>query len=79
MTPAVLDAFYAHHCVLHNKQYPADNAVGQPSLCLNIAIRRPAHRGRAGLAVGGCWCKTDNPDTPPPRLPAIGTKLHPTG
>ena len=37
VTPAVLDAFYAHHCVLHSlKQYPADNAVGHASLVFEL-------------------------------------------
>ena len=51
VTPAVLDAFYAHHCVLHSlKQYPADNAVGHASLvfelCYPESLRIVDEQGR---------------------------------
>lgn len=37
VTPAVLDAFYEHHCVLHSlKRCPADNAVGHASLVFEL-------------------------------------------
>ncbi len=37
VTPAVLDAFYEHHCVLHSlKKWPADNAVGHASLVFEL-------------------------------------------
>ena len=56
VTPAVLDAFYAHHCVLHSlKQYPRRQRRRLVRrLCLSCAIRACASwTSRAGC--GGCW------------------------
>ena len=37
VSPAVLEAFYAHHAVLRSlKQYPADHAVGHASLVFEL-------------------------------------------
>ena len=58
VTPAVLDAFYAHHCVLHSlKQYPADNAVGHASLVFELCYPESLrivdeHTAPAGAEVG---------------------------
>lgn len=77
MTPAVLDAFNAHHCVLHSlKQSPADNAVGHASLVFELCYpeSRASWTSRAGC--GGCWnFKTDNPDTAA-AFAAIRDELH---
>ena len=65
MTPAVLQAFYEHHCVLRAlKQYPADNAVGHSSLVFELCYPESLR----AVAEQGCLWKllnfpTDNPDT----------------
>ena len=65
VTPAVLDAFYEHHCVLHSlKKWPADNAVGHASLVFELCYPESL---RIVDAQGWLWrllaFKTDNPDT----------------
>ena len=65
VTPAVLQAFYEHHCVLRAlKQYPADNAVGHYSLVFELCYPESLR----AVAEQGCLWKllnfpTDNPDT----------------
>lgn len=65
VTPAVLQAFYEHHCVLRAlKQYPADNAVGHASLVFELCYPESL---RAVAEQGWLWkllnFPTDNPDT----------------
>ena len=65
VTPAVLDAFYEHHCVLHSlKKWPADNAVGHASLVFELCYPESL---RIVDEQGWIWrllaFKTDNPDT----------------
>lgn len=65
VSPAVLDAFYEHHCVLRTlKQYPADNAVGHASLvfelCYPESLRIVAEQGWLWKLLD---FPTDNPDT----------------
>lgn len=77
VTPAVLDAFYAHHCVLHSlKQYPADNAVGHASLVFELCYPESL---RIVDEQGWLWrlldFKTDNPDTAA-AFSAIRDELH---
>ena len=77
VTPAVLDAFYAHHCVLHSlKQYPADNAVGHASLVFELCYPESL---RIVDEQGWLWrlldFKTDNPDTAS-AFAAIRDELH---
>lgn len=77
VTPAVLDAFYAHHCVLHSlKQYPADNAVGHASLVFELCYPESL---RIVGEQGWLWrlldFKTDNPDTAA-AFAAIRDELH---
>lgn len=77
VTPAVLDAFYAHHCVLHSlKQYPADNAVGHASLVFELCYPESL---RIVDEQGWLWrlldFKTDNPDTAA-AFAAIRDELH---
>lgn len=50
VSPAVVDAFYEHHCVLRSlKHFPADNAVGHASLvfelCYPESLRAVAQQG----------------------------------
>ena len=75
--PAVLDAFYAHHCVLHSlKQYPADNAVGHASLVFELCYPESL---RIVDEQGWLWrlldFETDNPDTAA-AFAAIRDELH---
>ena len=77
VTLAVLDAFYAHHCVLHSlKQYPADNAVGHASLVFELCYPESL---RIVDEQGWLWrlldFKTDNPDTAA-AFAAIRDELH---
>lgn len=65
VSPAVLQAFYEHHCVLRSlKQYPADNAVGHASLVFELCY---AESLRAVKEQGWLWkllnFPSDNPDT----------------
>lgn len=65
VSPAVLDAFYEHHCVLRTlKQYPADNAVGHASLVFELCYPESL---RIVSEQGWLWkllhFPTDNPDT----------------
>lgn len=65
VSPAVLQAFYEHHCVLRAlKQYPADNAVGHASLVFELCYPESL---RAVSEQGWLWkllaFPTDNPDT----------------
>ena len=65
VTPAVMDAFYEHHCVLHSlKKWPADNAVGHASLVFELCYPESL---RIVDEQGWLWrllaFKTDNPDT----------------
>ena len=65
VSPAVLDAFYEHHCVLRTlNHYPADNAVGHARLYLSCAAPKAS---RAVAEQGWLWklldFKTENPDT----------------
>ena len=65
VSPAVLQAFYEHHCVLRTlKQYPADNAVGHASLVFELCYPESL---RAVAEQGWLWklldFPTDNPDT----------------
>lgn len=65
VSPAVLQAFYEHHCVLRTlKQYPADNAVGHASLVFELCYPESL---RAVAQQGWLWklldFPTDNPDT----------------
>ena len=61
VSPAVLDAFYEHHCVLRTlNHYPADNAVGHASflfeLCYPESLRAAAEQGWLRAAqTGGLW------------------------
>ncbi|HIZ49034.1 MAG TPA: HD domain-containing protein [Candidatus Gemmiger excrementavium] len=65
VSPAVLQAFYEHHCVLRDlKCYPADNAVGHASLVFELCYPESL---RAVAEQGWLWklldFATDNPDT----------------
>jgi len=65
VSPAVLEAFYGHHCVLRSlKQYPADHAVGHASLVYELCY--PESR-RAVAQQGYLWrlldFQTENPGT----------------
>lgn len=65
VAPAVLQAFYEHHCVLRTlKQYPADNAVGHASLVFELCYPESL---RAVAEQGWLWkllnFPTDNPET----------------
>ena len=65
VSPAVLDAFYEHHCVLRTlNRYPADNAVGHASfvfeLCYHESLRAVAEQGWLWKLLD---FKTENPDT----------------
>lgn len=65
VTPAVLDAFYEHHCILHSlKKWPADNAVGHASLVFELCYPESL---RIVDEQGWLWrlldFKTENPDT----------------
>lgn len=65
VSPAVLQAFYEHHCVLRSlKQYPADNAVGHASLVFELCYPESL---RAVAEQGWLWklldFPTENPDT----------------
>ena len=76
VTPAVLDAFYAHHCGCTAKQYPPTTPSAMRRLCLSCAIPRAcaSWTSRAWL-----WrlldFKTDNPDTAA-AFAAIRDELH---
>ena len=44
MTPAVLESFYARHCVLRTlKRTPADNVVGHASLVYELVYPESLH------------------------------------
>lgn len=65
VSPAVLDAFYEHHCVLRTlKRWPADNAVGHASLVYELVYPESL---RAAAEQGWLWklldFRTDNPET----------------
>ena len=65
VTPAVLDAFYEHHCILHSlKKWPADNAVGHASLIFELCYPESL---RIVDEQGWLWhlldFKTENADT----------------
>ena len=65
VSPAVLQAFYEHHCVLRTlNHYPADNAVGHASfvfeLCYPESLRAVAEQGWLWKLLD---FKTDNPAT----------------
>lgn len=65
VTPAVLDAFYEHHCILHSlKKWPADNAVGHASLVFELCYPESL---RIVDEQGWLWqlldFKTENADT----------------
>lgn len=65
VSPAVLQSFYEHHCVLRAlKQYPADNAVGHASLVFELCYPESL---RAVAEQGWLWkllhFPTDNPET----------------
>ncbi len=65
VTPAVLDAFYEHHCILHSlKKWPADNAVGHASLVFELCYPESL---RIVDEQGWLWrlldFKTENVDT----------------
>lgn len=65
VSPAVLQSFYEHHCVLRSlKQFPADNAVGHASLVYELCYPESL---RAVAEQGWLWkllnFPTDNADT----------------
>ena len=65
VTPAVLDAFYEHHCILHSlKKWPADNAVSHASLVFELCYPESL---RIVDEQGWLWrlldFKTENADT----------------
>lgn len=65
ISPAVLQAFYEHHCVLRSlKQYPADNVIGHASLVYELCF---AESLRAVQQQGYLWklldFTTENPQT----------------
>lgn len=65
VSPAVLDAFYGHHCVLRTlKRHPADNAVGHASLVYELvwpeSLRIVAEQGWLWRLLD---LRTENPDT----------------
>ncbi|MGN0984600.1 MAG: HD domain-containing protein [Gemmiger sp.] len=65
VSPAVLQSFYEHHCVLRSlKQYPADHAVGHASLVYEMVYPESL---RAAAEQGWLWklldFGTDNPET----------------
>lgn len=77
VTPAVLDAFYAHHCVLHSlKKQPADNAVGHTSLVFELCYPESL---RIVNEQGWLWrlldFRTDNPATAR-AFAAITAEMH---
>lgn len=65
VSPAVVDAFYEHHCVLRSlKHHPADNAVGHASLVFELCYPESL---RAVAQQGWLWkllaFPTDNAET----------------
>ena len=65
LTPAVVQAFYEHHCVLRSlKQTPADNVAGHASLVYELVFPESLR-----IAAGQGWLwklldfSSDNPDT----------------
>ena len=63
VSPAVLQAFYEHHCVLRSlKQYPADNVVGHASLVFELCYPESL---RAVAEQGWLWKLLDRPFTDP--------------
>ncbi len=77
VTPAVLDAFYEHHCVLHSrKRYPADNVVGHASLVFELCYPESL---RIVDEQGWLWrlldFKTDNPATAA-AFTAVTAEMH---
>ena len=65
VTPAVEDAFYAHHAVLRSlKRYPADHAVGHASLVFELVYPESRRAVREqGYLFRLLDFPTDNPDT----------------
>ncbi|MFR4260246.1 hypothetical protein [Gemmiger formicilis] len=56
VTPAVLDAFYEHHCILHSlKKWPADNAVGHASLVFELCYPESSAPWMSRAGCGSCW------------------------
>lgn len=77
VTPAVLDAFYEHHCILHSlKKHPADNAVGHASLVFELCYPESL---RIVNEQGWLWklldFKTDNPATAQ-AFAAVTAEMH---
>lgn len=63
VSPAVLQAFYEHHCVLRSlKQYPADNVVGHASLVFELCYPESL---RAVAKQGWLWKLLDRPFADP--------------
>ena len=63
VNPAVLQAFYEHHCVLRSlKRYPADNVVGHASLVFELCYPESL---RAVAEQGWLWKLLDRPFTDP--------------
>ena len=63
VSPAVLQAFYEHHCVLRSlKRYPADNVVGHASLVFELCYPESL---RAVAEQGWLWKLLDRPFTDP--------------
>lgn len=63
VTPEVLQAFYAHHCVLRTlKHWPADNAVGHASLVFELCYPESL---RAVNEQGWLWKLLDFPTENP--------------
>lgn len=65
VTPAVLEAFYAHHTVLRAlKRTPADNVVGHASLVYELVYPESLREvSRQGYLWQLLDFKTENPDT----------------
>ena len=65
ITPAVAEAFYAHHAVLRSlKRYPADHAVGHASLVFELVYPESRRAVREqGYLFRLLDFPTDNPDT----------------
>lgn len=65
VTPAVLDAFYAHHAVLRAlKRTPVDNVVGHASLVYELVYPESLREvSRQGYIWQLLDFKTENPDT----------------
>lgn len=65
VTPAVLDAFYAHHAVLRAlKRTPVDNVVGHASLVYELVYPESLREvSRQGYLWQLLDFKTENPDT----------------